>query len=168
MTREEAINQLQDAKDGYKEYLSNEALDMAIKALEQEPCDDAISRKELLKIYEDRFSELQKLKHLKDNKGAEDRQMGVNYCINVLKALPSVISQEPRWIPVSERYPKPEDEYKIFLVTDEEGVISVQTFYMSIEKEPQPYFSGMVNVVAWMPLPTPFKPQESEDADRSD
>lgn len=34
MTNEEAINQLQDAKDGYKEYLTDEALDMAIKALE--------------------------------------------------------------------------------------------------------------------------------------
>lgn len=36
MTREEdAINRLQDAKDGYKEYLTDEAIDMAIKALEQ-------------------------------------------------------------------------------------------------------------------------------------
>ena len=45
MTREEnPINRLQDAKDGYKEYSTDEALDMAIealdraiKALEQEP-----------------------------------------------------------------------------------------------------------------------------------
>lgn len=35
MTREEAINQLQDAKDGYQEYLSAEIIDMAIKALKQ-------------------------------------------------------------------------------------------------------------------------------------
>ena len=56
---------------------------------------DLVSRKELLKIYEDRFWKLQKLKHLKDNKGAEDRQMGVNYCINVLKELPPVTPQEP-------------------------------------------------------------------------
>ena len=34
MTREEAINQLQDAEDGYKEYLTDEALDMAIQTLE--------------------------------------------------------------------------------------------------------------------------------------
>lgn len=34
MTREEAINQLQDAKDGYKEYLTDEALDMAIQAIQ--------------------------------------------------------------------------------------------------------------------------------------
>lgn len=56
---------------------------------------DSVSRKELLKIYEDRFWELQKLKHLKDNKGAEDRQMGVNYCINILKEFPPVTPQEP-------------------------------------------------------------------------
>ena len=57
---------------------------------EQEPCEDCISRKEALKLFEDRFIELQKLKHLKDNKGLEDRQLGVNYCINILKDLPSV------------------------------------------------------------------------------
>lgn len=66
-----------------------------IKALKQEPCEDAVSRKKLLKIYEDRFTKLQILKHLKDNKGAEDRQMGVNYCINILKELPPVTPQEP-------------------------------------------------------------------------
>ena len=54
MTREEAIDQLQDAKDGYKEYLSNEAIDIAIKALEQESTTkndlevDCISRKAAL------------------------------------------------------------------------------------------------------------------------
>lgn len=52
MTKEEAINQLQDAKDGYKEYLTDEALDTAIKALEQQPCEDCISRAEVLKILE--------------------------------------------------------------------------------------------------------------------
>lgn len=43
MTREEAINQFQDAKDGYKEYLTDEALDMAIRALEQEPCEESVA-----------------------------------------------------------------------------------------------------------------------------
>lgn len=67
-----------------------EYLRKTLKMLQAEPCKDAVSRAELLKIYEDRFTELQKLKHLKDNKGAEDRQMGVNYCINILKELPPV------------------------------------------------------------------------------
>jgi hypothetical protein len=56
---------------------------------------DAVSRKELLKKYEDKFFELQKLKHLKNNKGAEYRQLGINYCINILKELPPVTPQEP-------------------------------------------------------------------------
>ena len=76
---------------------------------------DCISRQELLKIYEDRFSELQKLKHLKDNKGAEDRQMGVNYCINILKELPSVTPQEPRkgeWLRMSDLSEQEDDRYK--------------------------------------------------------
>ena len=45
MTKEEAINQLQDAKDGYQEYLSAEAIDMAIKALEQESMLEKIREK---------------------------------------------------------------------------------------------------------------------------
>jgi len=34
MTKEEVINQLQDAKDGYEEFLTDEALDMAIQAIQ--------------------------------------------------------------------------------------------------------------------------------------
>lgn len=73
------------------------------------------------------------------------------------------LEQESRWIPVSERYPRPDDEYEFFLVTDDKGKVSVQEFYLSLDEEPQPYFSGMTNVVAWMPLPKPYEPQESED-----
>lgn len=78
----------------------------------------------------------------------------IEECLNMaIKAL----DQEPKWIPVSEKYPKPEDEYKHFLVTDDKDKVSIQEFYMSLDKEPQPYFSGMVNVIAWMPLPEPYK-----------
>ena len=37
MTREEAIDRLKEARAGHKEFLSVETLNMAIKALEQEP-----------------------------------------------------------------------------------------------------------------------------------
>ena len=38
MTRKkDAINRLQDAKDGYKEYLTDEAIDIAIEAIDK--CD---------------------------------------------------------------------------------------------------------------------------------
>lgn len=77
-----------------------DVFDRVTSGLEQEPCEDCVSRAELLKIYEDRFTELQKLKHLKDNKGAEDRQMGVNYCINILKELSSVTPtrKKGKWV----------------------------------------------------------------------
>ena len=53
MTKEEAIKILKGAikkpntKDGYL----GQALDMAIKALEQQPCEDCISREAVIKIF---------------------------------------------------------------------------------------------------------------------
>lgn len=73
------------------------------------------------------------------------------------KLILELLEQEPKWIPTSERYPRPDDEYKLFLVTDDKGKVSVQEFYLSLDEEPQPYFSGMTNVVAWMPLPNAYK-----------
>ena len=122
---------------------------------------DAVNRKELLKIYEDRFWELQKLKHLKDNKGAEDRQMGVNYCINILKKMPPVTPQPKigHWIPVSEELPDKEGYYLC-------SVRYMYPPYNFFEPEKVKYmddvtiqkFDGEFNieVKAWMPLPESY------------
>jgi len=50
MTREEAIKRLKEARNTIQPFrYVDEAIDYAIKALEQEPCDDAVSRqKELI------------------------------------------------------------------------------------------------------------------------
>jgi rubrerythrin len=48
MTREEALNILHNASVYHPNYL--DALNMAIKALEQEPCEDAVSRQAVLDI----------------------------------------------------------------------------------------------------------------------
>lgn len=53
------------------------------KALEQQPSEDCVSRAELLKKYEDRFIELQRAHQ-------QDKQLGVNWCINTLKHMPPV------------------------------------------------------------------------------
>lgn len=55
MTREEAIKKLELQKNEYLDKYIDfagiaEAYDMAIKALEQEPCEDAISRAEAIRI----------------------------------------------------------------------------------------------------------------------
>jgi len=100
MTREkDAINRLIDAKEGYKEYLTDEAIDIAIEAIEQ-----------------------------------------------------------TGWIPVSERLPEKEMNC---LVTDSLGKIHKVTFYYALDGR-EPYFSGCYCVRAWMPLPAPYEPQESE------
>ena len=58
---------------------------------------DSVNRADLLKQFEDRFIELQKLKHIKENKSLEDEQLGVNWCINTLKDTPPAI---PTWKPM--------------------------------------------------------------------
>ena len=50
---------------------------------EQKHCEDAVSREDLLKKFEDRFIELQKVHRT-------DEQLGVNWCINTLKDEPPV------------------------------------------------------------------------------
>lgn len=74
-----------------------------------------------------------------------------------VNALPPVI-QQPKtghWIPVSEKLPKP---YQPILVT-------TNAFYWA--NEPVKYFvkqinfGGVVDFIAWMPLPEPYK-EESE------
>ena len=48
--REKAIQELEDGRDGYPSFISTETFNMAIEALKREPCEDAISRLEAIKI----------------------------------------------------------------------------------------------------------------------
>lgn len=90
MTREEIKNIVRhvfhfyDANaDNYSWTDMNEACGEIIKALEQQPCEDAISRADLIEKYEERFIELQKAHQM-------DKQLGINWCINTLKEMPPV------------------------------------------------------------------------------
>jgi hypothetical protein len=73
-----------------------DAIRFAIKVLKQEPCEDSVNRADLLKQFEDRFIELQKLKHIKENKSLENEQLGINWCINTLKDMPPATSIRKR------------------------------------------------------------------------
>ena len=126
------------------------AFDRAVKALKRESCEDAISRQAVLDLCDSKDPEY-KTFHLKED----------------VECLPSV--NKTGWIPIRWKpfgkngYPNPKDEYKHFLTLDNEGEITIQEFLLSLDEEPQPYFTGMRNVVAWTPLPEPYKPQESEE-----
>lgn len=70
--------------------------------------------------------------------------------------------KESDWIPVSERLPEKNVEV---LATTEWGAVTISEMYSAND-----WFihEGTTNaetddIVAWMPLPKPYKPQESED-----
>ena len=103
MTREEAIRHIEAAK---LMLLGNDnqpisdlyyALDMAIKALEQEPCEDAISRKEVLDYLNKMPSEL-----TSDGRRMVRRRTLEEY---ISDTLPPVNPQPKKehWIPVKSR-----------------------------------------------------------------
>lgn len=71
------------------------------------------------------------------------------------KALPPV-TPKPRWIPVSERLPEESGSY---LTTTRNNAVRVNHFYAGHGHQ---VFGYRNNVIAWMPLPAPYKEGESE------
>lgn len=93
MTREEAIKKVKGYLTDYLSIEDYEEVGEIVKALEQKPCEDTVSRTNLLKQFEDRFIELQKA-HRKD------LQFGINWCINTLLDAPSVTPMQKtgQWV----------------------------------------------------------------------
>jgi hypothetical protein len=117
-----------------------DAVEKAIKALEQEPCDDAISRQAVLdkEVYTE----------------TSDGWTGWTVDVNDIKELPPVTpaekvssSENPnKWIPVSERYP--EDGQRVLVdYCDEDAGIMLIRFNVN----------GYRSFKAWMPLPEAWR-----------
>ena len=105
------------------------------KLLKQEPCEDCISRAQALSDYADWFGY-----------GYRD-----NSFYKHLKNMPSIQPKTGHWIPVSERLPEDDGLYLVY--TEEQPFVcsfKYRTFFID-------------EVLAWMPLPKPYKPQESEE-----
>lgn len=147
MTREEAIETLKENLCSVCAYGSQnmELCDIrgcdnrdAIKALEQKPCDDAISRQVVLDMMQMRMS------------GKE-----------LYKAVYELQSVTPtqRWVPVSERLP--EDEQEV-LVSCKNGCVSLDTF--NKDNLDGDYFDGgeIEDIDAWMPLPEQYKAESDQ------
>ena len=175
MTREEAIKEFV----GYQTYdiqPSVEATKMAIKALEQEPCEDCISRQAVLDILKDKWNMF------------SDANDAMQESIDTIETIPSVSPQEPeagQWIPVSERLPKTDNEISI----NKYNVLLWIKNKSHPEREPNIYLGKLRHidgddgsgnfwgveikpcdwtiwgwsyfdepeVIAWQPLPQPYK-----------
>lgn len=76
------------------------------------------------------------------------------------------LEQEPRWIPVSERLPEVGHRVIFSMKNDEIYIGTLHTSYNDLKITLEPtgigYVYSLENVVAWMPLPQPYK-AESED-----
>lgn len=162
MTRDEAIDWLARVKSNtvnhtlemplwWNEPLA-EALDMAIKVIEQEPCEDAISRQAV-------FEQI----NCWIGSGEYKYTNATYYLTKRMQGLPSVTPQPQKWIPCSERLP--EDRELVLCSSKMGGVFEGR--YFDDETDYQWYafrndeFVRNDVIDAWMPLPKPYK-EESE------
>ena len=120
----------------------NEVLEFTIKTLEQESCDDTVSREAVKELFQ------------------EGSVMGMYYFLGIDK-LPSVTParKKEEWIPCDEKLPKPnelvDNVRKYYLIQDEYGDMYVARYtrdgWISIDSILQD------NIVAWMPLPLSYQ-----------
>ena len=144
MTRVEAINYFKESMaigedDDIRHH--NEVLEFTIKTLEQEPCEDAVSRKAML----DAITEID------DNINMD---IYTNEVREIIDELPSVTPKKNGWIPCSERLPE-YGEVVMCSCTNNGITISCIT-YKGVKPSKSARF-GQHSVIAWMPLPEPYK-----------
>ncbi len=145
MTNDDAIRKFKVMQRGAGDE-TKEALDMAIKALEQEPCDDAISRADVKKYLSAPNEDGDRVIYEDD-----------------LDLLPPVTPQ-PRWISVSERLPEPNRLVLCYITTGATKTYFL-AFWNDIQNDWEEGIGGCrllrndleYEVTAWMPLPESYK-----------
>ena len=156
MTRKEAIDYLEISMTIDDSRYHNEVLKFIIKELEQEPCEDCISRQDAIDAV---------------RKSYENNEMLDGYEYR-LRDLPSA-QAEQRWIPVSEWLPLLRYSCN---VSDDVLITNGHEVYMGylVAKDGKffwHYYSSAFEVgikdkdndaIAWMPLPEPYR-AESDD-----
>lgn len=156
MTREKAIKELKWFSGTTRLRLSAnfwEALNTAIKALEQQPSEDCVSKAEVFNILSRNYCSY--------SVAADGSCVPSNYREGIydeIKALPSTIPVQ-KWIPVSERLPEESLNSVIGWDAYRERCVFVQYIdgYFQITGSDECF-----DIVAWMPLPKPYKAERRE------
>lgn len=164
MTPQETIKNLKKLKS-YHNGSYGTAIDMAIKALEQQPSEDCISREDILNAIEtwDKFGVNAEQKLIR----WQDHYVPYVHLDDVRNAIANMPSVTPKagWIPCSERLPEKRKYYLITVKIDGmngcKPYYKIQTSWYSDGQFVVDYISdGLVarrSVIAWMPLPTPYE-----------
>ena len=71
---------------------------------------------------------------------------------------------QTRWIPVSERVPEDGEEVLCFLGSEEMAVLFRRNDWGQNEWVDGGFATGSYDVVAWMPLPLPFRAESEVDS----
>ena len=90
--------------------------------------------------------------------GKDEYGQGLNnqwhYDVNALKNVPTA----QRWIPCSERLPEKDGLYIVSVINDHNRIYSKTCWYHGHEK----WFARQ-DVIAWMPLPEPYREDGDND-----
>lgn len=185
MTREEAIKILNEIIDegwlisDFDKCIAIDACEMAIKALKKESCEDCVSRKAILKeipvLWNSNGDKNYCIETLRDFV-AELPTVTPTQCIAKFTFdkddLQEIVDKKvkelvltPNWIPISERQPKENGNYLAFYCTND-GTSNLEFMMVDHcnagggwlhEKNGRKAYT---KVIAWMPLPEPYKKSE--------
>lgn len=159
MTNKEAISRIKEHMIIHKmnephAILITEALNMAIKALGQEPCEDCIRRSDI---------GLTDFEIVMCNGNYKE---ALKMLLTKIEKAPSVIPKSA-WIPVTERLPEKEGTY---LTTIDEYIMT--SSYFPNCKHGSKWCPDDViasdNILAWMPLPEPYKEPYTESEEKKE
>ena len=127
--------------------LLNDAIKKAIETLESEPCENCVSREFMYKLGAKCI--------------AARNENGELIAITSIESLPPVTPKQ-RWTPVSEGLPEQETNV---LICNRQGEIEIAQGSRFDNGTWEWYTSGWRygEVIAWMPLPEPYKEGECEE-----
>ena len=126
-----------------------------LPSVNPQPCEYAISRQSAILLANDLKQDLPDDERIADMVMA--RNEGILEYQTQLSLLPPVNPQEPKWTPVSERLPEEDDFYLVTAKVGNELIIDISEYTPKNDFWDIPH-----EIVAWLPLPKPYEPQESE------